>query len=257
MCLLLLPKNSPSSLLFKKTKMSSNSNNKFPPLPPKAVGIRCHPTTDPVYAKYHDEEWGVPIRGNDNKLFEYLTLEGAQAGLSWITVLKKREAYRKSFANFDPAIVAKFNPAKKVPQLMSNEGIIRNKLKIESTIINANAVLKVQKEFGSLDKFLWSFIPNNGKPIQPGFKELSQLPAKTVEAEAMSKALKKRGFKFVGPTIMYAFMQAVGMTNDHLTNCICFKKCGGGVVAANAANNNKKAKKDVVVGKKKSGVSKK
>lgn len=164
---------------------------------------------------YHDEEWGVPAH-DDHHLFEMITLEGAQAGLSWQTILNKRESYREAFAAFDPAKVARFAPAR-VEKLMQNPGIVRNRLKIESTIQNANAVLEVQKEHGSLDAYLWSFV--NHKPVANCFRRLSDLPAKTDVSTMMSKALRKRGFRFVGPTICYAFMQAVGMVNDHTVRC--------------------------------------
>lgn len=212
--------------------------------------VRCHPTTDALYAKYHDEEWCVPVH-DDNKLFEMITLEGAQAGLSWTTVLRKRPEYQKVFRNFDPAVVAKFNAKTKVNELMNNSGLIRNRLKLESTITNAKAFEQVQKEFGTFDKYIWGFVPGS-KPMQPKFTQLSQLPAKIPEAETMSKALKKRGFRFCGPTICYAFMQAIGMTNDHLTNCFCYPK----LAAPNEDLKNgsqKKAKKEIPVknGKKK------
>lgn len=171
--------------------------------------------TDPQMRKYHDKEWGTPIH-DDQLLFEFLILEGAQAGLSWSTILKRRENYRIAFEHFDYNKIAKYSE-EKVQELMSNEGIIRNRLKIEATIINAKALLKVQKEFGSFDKYIWKFV--NNKPIDNRFKELSELPSKTEQSERMSKDLKKRGFKFVGPTICYAFMQAVGMVNDHVIDC--------------------------------------
>jgi len=164
---------------------------------------------------YHDIEWGTPIH-DDRLLFEFLILEGAQAGLSWSTILKRRENYKIAFDNFDYNKIAKYSE-EKVEDLMSNEGIIRNRLKIEATIINAKAVLKVEKEFGSFDKYIWKFV--NNKTIDNKFKELSELPSKTEQSEQMSKDLKKRGFKFVGPTICYAFMQAVGMVNDHVIDC--------------------------------------
>ena len=168
---------------------------------------------DPLYVKYHDEEWGVPVY-DDQKLFEFLILEGAQAGLSWITILKRREGYRKAFANFDPVKVSKFSK-KKVENLMKDEGIIRNRLKIESAIKNAKAFLKIQKEFGSFSKYQWGFV--GGKPIKNKYKTLKGIPAETEISKALSKDLKKRGFSFVGPTIIYAHMQAVGMVNDHIT----------------------------------------
>ncbi|WP_421920047.1 DNA-3-methyladenine glycosylase I [Marinifilum sp.] len=170
---------------------------------------------DPLYCEYHDKEWGVPLH-DDQLLFEFLILEGAQAGLSWITVLRKRENYRKAFDHFDPNIVAQYKD-EKVEELLQNEGIIRNKLKINSAIKNAKAFLEVQKEFGSFDQYIWSF--TNGKTIKNSWKDLSEVPAVSEEATTMSKALKKRGFNFVGPTICYAFMQATGMVNDHTTDC--------------------------------------
>ena len=170
---------------------------------------------DPLYQKYHDEEWGVPLH-NDQKLFEMLILEGAQAGLSWITILRKRENYRKAFSNFDAKKIAKYD-SKKVEQLLLNDGIIRNKLKITSTIQNAKLYLELQKEFGSFDKYIWQFV--DFKPVKNNWKSLKEIPPKTNESDAMSKDLKKRGFKFVGSTICYAFMQAVGMVNDHTVDC--------------------------------------
>ncbi len=173
------------------------------------------PPDDPLYCQYHDEEWGVPVH-DDRLLFEMLILEGAQAGLSWRTILGRRETYRKAFAGFDAKKVARFD-AKKAAALMKDPGIIRNRLKIAATIDNARAFLAVQKEFGSFDKYLWSFV--GGKPLQNRRKKGERLPAQTPEAEAMSRDLKKRGFRFVGPTICYAFMQAVGMVNDHSADC--------------------------------------
>ncbi len=175
--------------------------------------------TDPLYILYHDNEWGVPVY-DDRKLFEMLILEGAQAGLSWLTVLRKRENYRKAFDNFSAKKIAKYN-SKKVFALMNNEGIVRNRLKIESTISNAKAFLAVQKEFGSFDKYIWQFI--GGKPIVNKRKSIKDIPTKTAESDAMSKDLKKRGFRFVGSTICYAFMQAVGMVNDHEVKCFRYK----------------------------------
>ncbi len=168
--------------------------------------------SDKLYLKYHDKEWGVPVH-NDRKLFEMLILEGAQAGLSWLTVLKKRNNYRKAFDNFDAKKIAKYD-SKKVRQLLKNEGIIRNRLKIKSTINNAKRFLEVKKEFGSFDKYIWQFV--NHKVKKNKFRDL---PAKTKESDAMSKDLKKRGFNFVGSTICYAFIQSVGMVNDHVVGC--------------------------------------
>lgn len=175
---------------------------------------------EPIYIKYHDEEWGVPVH-DDRHLFEMLILEGAQAGLSWITVLKKRENYRKAFDHFDAKKIARYDD-KKVEALLQNEGIIRNRLKIRSTILNAKAFLQVQKEFGSFDKYIWQFTGH--KTIVNKRTSMKELPARTPESDAMSKDLLKRGFKFVGSTICYAFMQATGMVNDHLTDCFCYKR---------------------------------
>ena len=176
--------------------------------------------SDPLYIDYHDTEWGVPLH-DDRKIFEMLVLEGAQAGLNWLTVLRKRENYRKAFDNFDPWKVAKYE-REKFQELLATEGIIRNKLKISSAIQNARAFLKVQKEFGSFDSYIWQFV--GGKPIRNSWKSLSELPAQTMESEAMSKDLKRRGFSFVGPSICYAHMQATGMVNDHLVACFRYKE---------------------------------
>jgi len=165
--------------------------------------------------KYHDEEWGVPVH-DDNKLFEMLILEGAQAGLTWETILKRRSTYRKAFDNFDPVKVSKYD-SKKVESLLKDVGIIRNRLKINSAINNAKRFLEIKKEFGSFDKYIWSFV--KGKRIMNKFEKLSDFPANTEISDIMSKDLKKRGFNFVGPTICYAFMQAVGMVNDHEVDC--------------------------------------
>lgn len=170
---------------------------------------------DPLYQQYHDNEWGVPLH-DEHTLFEFLTLEGAQAGLSWITVLKKRERYRQVFANFDPVKVASFSP-QEINQLLLDPGIIRNRLKVESTVSNAKAFLKVQKEYGSFASYLWGFV--EGKPLINHFSSMQEVPAQTVLSAAISKDLKKRGFRFVGPTIIYAMMQAIGMVNDHLVSC--------------------------------------
>lgn len=177
------------------------------------------------YVKYHDEEWGVPTH-DDRLLFESLILEGAQAGLSWITILKKRDNYRLAYDNFDPAIIATYN-AEKQTKLLQNAGIIRNKLKIAASIINASAFLKVQKEFGSFDKYIWQF--TGGKTIQNKWSSLDEVPASTLESEQMSKDLKNRGFKFVGPTICYAFMQATGMVNDHMKDCFKYQALSRGL----------------------------
>jgi len=177
-------------------------------------------TSDPLYIKYHDSEWGKPLH-NDRKLFELLILEGMQAGLSWITILRKRKSFREAFDNFDPKKVVKYSD-KKINQLLQNESIIRNRLKIESAIKNAKAFLEVQKEFRSFDKYIWQFV--GGKPIVNKHKTLKTIPAKTKESMTMSKDLLKRGFKFVGPTICYAYMQSTGMVNDHVVDCFRYKE---------------------------------
>jgi len=184
--------------------------------------------SDPLYLDYHDREWGVPEH-DDRKLFEMLILEGAQAGLSWLTILRKREGYRKAFAGFDPVKVARFD-RRKVERLLGDEGIVRNRLKIASAIRNAKAFLAIRKEHGSFDRFIWSFV--GGKPIVNRFRRQADVPAKTDEAEAMSRELKKLGMNFVGPTICYAFMQATGMVNDHTTDCFRYRPCKGGVRSA-------------------------
>lgn len=171
--------------------------------------------SDPLYVAYHDEEWGVAVR-DDQTLFEFLMLEGAQAGLSWITVLRKRENYRKAFSGFNAQKIAKFSD-KDVERLMTNEGIVRNRLKIQSAVTNARAFLEVQAEFGSFAEYIWRFV--DGKPIHNCWSSPAEVPARTPESDAMSRDLQKRGFKFVGSTICYAHMQATGMVNDHLTRC--------------------------------------
>jgi len=171
-------------------------------------------STDEMIA-YHDAEWGVPVH-DDRTFFEFLTLEGAQAGLSWQTVLRKRERYREVFANFDPARVARFTPAR-VEKILTDPGIIRNRAKVTSTVDNARAFLRVAHEFDSFDAYVWRFVDNT--PIERRWREPAQVPAVTAESEALSKDLRKRGFRFVGPTIMYAFMQATGLVNDHLVEC--------------------------------------
>lgn len=183
--------------------------------------IRCPwPSNDSLMIKYHDKEWGVPLH-NDKKLFEFLALEGFQAGLSWRTVMHKRENFRKAFDNFDFNKVAKYDK-RKINSLLKDAGIIRNKMKIEATVNNAKAFLNVRKEFGTFNKYIWSFI--NNKPIVNKFKSLKELPAKTDLSDKISDDLKQRGFKFVGSTIVYAHMQATGMVNDHLTNCFRYKE---------------------------------
>ena len=185
---------------------------------------RCAWVGNDLARIYHDAEWGVPVY-DDRKLFEFIVLEGAQAGLSWDTILRKRENYRKAFAGFDPVKVARFTP-EKIEKLMLDEGIIRNRLKITSTVTNARAFLLVQKEFGSFSEYMWQFV--GGKPMVNRWEQKRDVPAVTAEAEAMAKDLKKRGFKFMGPTICYAHMQATGMVNDHTTDCFRWKELGGG-----------------------------
>ncbi len=178
--------------------------------------------SDTLYSEYHDKEWGVP-QHDDRQLFELLCLEGAQAGLSWRTILYKRENYRRAFDHFDPRKVARYD-ARKVEKLLADPGIVRNRLKVNAFIQNARAFLQVQKEFGSFDAYIWQFV--GGEPKQNAWQTLKEIPAKTPEAEAMSKDLKKRGFTFVGPTICYAFMQACGMVQDHITSCFRYKELG-------------------------------
>ena len=175
---------------------------------------------DPIYISYHDEEWGVPVH-DDRKLFEFLILEGAQAGLSWLTILKRREGYRKAFAEFDPEKVARFTE-KRIEKILLDPGIIRNNLKVRSAVTNAKAFLKVQEEFGSFDKYIWQF--TDGKIIQNKRATLKDIPPRTTESDIMSKDLISRGFKFVGSTIMYAHMQATGMVNDHVTDCFRYRE---------------------------------
>lgn len=175
---------------------------------------------DPLYVEYHDKEWGVPVH-DERQLFEMLILEGAQAGLNWLTILRKRENYRKAFDRFNAKKIAQYDKAK-VAKLLADAGIVRNRLKIAATIQNARAFLEVQKEFGSFDRYIWQFV--GGKPKINHWKNLKELPPKTTESDAMSKDLKKRGFSFVGSTICYAFMQAVGMVNDHVVTCFRYRK---------------------------------
>jgi len=177
--------------------------------------VRCAWATTPLGIAYHDAEWGVPVH-DDRVHFEFLLLEGAQAGLSWETILRKRDAYRRAFAGFDPAKVARFTPAA-IRKLMKDDGIVRNQLKLDSAITNARAFLAVQREFGSFDAYLWRFV--GGKPIVNRHRRMGDVPAKSAESDALSKDLLKRGFKFVGSTICYAYMQAVGMVDDHLDTC--------------------------------------
>jgi len=176
-----------------------------------------------LYVQYHDQEWGVPVH-DDRQQFEFLTLESAQAGLSWATVLNKREGYRKAFADFDPVKVARFTE-KRILKILENPGVIRNKLKVRSAVTNAQLFLVVQEEFGSFDDYIWQFV--DGKTIQNKWRTMKQVPVTTAESDALSKDLKRRGFKFVGSTIMYAHMQAVGMVNDHVVSCFRHKECGG------------------------------
>ncbi len=178
---------------------------------------------DPLYVKYHDEEWGVPVF-DDQKLFEFLVLEGAQAGLSWITILRKRENYRAAYDGFDPVKVASYGE-EKIRELLADKGIVRNRRKIEASINNARCFLKVQEEFGSFAAYIWRFV--DGKPRQNKWRSLHEIPAQSPEAERLSKDLRKRGFKFVGPTIIYAHMQATGMVNDHLVHCFRYRELGG------------------------------
>ncbi|ADL56681.1 DNA-3-methyladenine glycosylase I [Gallionella capsiferriformans] len=178
--------------------------------------VRCAwAGSDALYCHYHDTEWGVPLH-DDQRLFEFLTLEGAQAGLSWITVLRKRENYRAAFDNFDAARIAAYD-TDKIASLLLDAGIVRNRLKVQSTVTNAQQFLRVQAEFGSFDRFLWQFV--DGKPVQNTWRHLAEVPASTAQSDAMSRELKRRGFKFVGTTICYALMQATGMVNDHTTDC--------------------------------------
>jgi len=186
--------------------------------------IRCGWASGELYVRYHDEEWGVPVH-DDRRLFEFLILEGAQAGLSWSTILNKRENYRAAFDGFDPAVVARYD-RKKTQQLLRNEGVVRNRLKIASAVENAKAFLRVQQEFGSFDRYIWQFV--NGRPKVNSWKRLGQLPARTAESDALSEDLKRLGFNFVGSTICYAFMQAVGMVNDHLVSCFRNRALAGG-----------------------------
>jgi len=188
--------------------MTTNRQDEHPP-------IRCEWARSALMIRYHDEEWGVPVH-HDGTLFEFLMLEGAQAGLSWETILNKREHYRAAFDGFNPQKVARYDKGK-IAQLLKNPGIVRNRLKIASAVRNAQALLRVQEEFGSFDGYVWQFV--HGRPRVNSWKSLNRIPARTAESDAMSKALKKRGFNFVGSTICYAFMQAVGMVNDHAVQC--------------------------------------
>lgn len=190
-----------------------------------AIKKRCKwPGSNPLMIEYHDNEWGRAVH-DDKKHFEFLVLEAAQAGLSWSIVLNKREGYRKAFSNFDPVKVSKYTESK-IKKLLLDPGIVRNRLKIEAAVNNAKQFLKVQKEFGSFDAYCWQFV--GGKPIINKRRSLKEIPAITPESDAFSKDLKKRGFKFVGSTVIYAHMQAVGMVNDHTVDCFCYKECSRG-----------------------------
>ncbi len=188
-----------------------------------ATQTRCDwcGTTDELYIDYHDKEWGVPVY-DDQLLFAKLILDGAQAGLSWITILRKRKNYWQAFDQFDPEKIARYDEAK-IADLLQNPGIVRNKLKVNSAVKNARGYLEIREEHGSFSDYLWRFV--DGKPIQNSWQTMDDLPTQTEASQAMSKALKKRGFNFVGPTIIYAFMQAVGMVNDHTINCFRYKGC--------------------------------
>lgn len=186
---------------------------------------RCTwPGEDPLYIAYHDREWGVPVQ-DDRRLFEFLILEGAQAGLSWLTILRKRDAYRHAFAGFDPAAVARFDAAR-IAALLGDPGIVRNRLKVEAAVSNARAYLQVQEAFGSFADYLWRFV--DGRPIVNTWRTPAEVPAATARSAALSRDLRQRGFRFVGPTICYAHMQAVGMVNDHLVDCFRWQELGGG-----------------------------
>ncbi|MGD8973403.1 MAG: DNA-3-methyladenine glycosylase I [Desulfobacterales bacterium] len=183
--------------------------------------IRCSwAGSDPIYVNYHDMEWGVPLH-NDDKLFEFLILDGFQAGLSWLMILKKRQNYRKAFDNFDPRKIAVYD-SRKVKELLLNQGIIRNKLKVEAAIQNARSFLSIQSDFGSFDNYIWQFV--GGKTRINRWRTVGEIPAQTKQSAAMSADLKKRGFKFVGPTICYAFMQAAGLVNDHVVSCFRYRE---------------------------------
>jgi DNA-3-methyladenine glycosylase I len=188
--------------------------------------VRCSWARNELSIRYHDEEWGVPAH-DDRTLFEFLILEGAQAGLSWDTILQKRQNYRAAFEGFEPALVARYD-GKRITRLLKNPGIVRNRLKITSAVQNAKAFLKVQEEFGSFDRYIWQFV--GGKPRINARRFMKQLPSRTAESDAMSRELKKRGFNFVGSTICYAFMQAVGMVNDHLVDCFRYPEIRDGTL---------------------------
>jgi len=187
----------------------------------KKQDTRCGWAQKEIFYDYHDREWGVPVH-DDRLHFEFLVLEGAQAGLSWETILRKRDGYRKAFDNFDPNKVARYRDAK-IEKLLADPAIVRNRLKVRSAVSNAKAFLAIQKEFASFDRYIWEFV--SGKPIQNRWKTMEQLPVTSAQSDALSKDLKKRGFKFVGSTIIYAHMQAIGMVNDHETGCFRYQKC--------------------------------
>ncbi len=190
-----------------------------------AMTARCAwPGTDPLYVAYHDDEWGVPVH-DDTKHFEFLVLDGAQAGLSWLTILRKREAYRKAMSGFDPRKVARYDSTR-IERLLRNPGLVRNRQKVEAAIANARALLAVQKERGSFDAWIWSFV--GGTTKQNAWRRLNEIPSRTAESEAMSRALRERGFSFVGPTICYAYMQAAGMVNDHTIDCFRHRQLSRG-----------------------------
>ncbi|HVQ23740.1 MAG TPA: DNA-3-methyladenine glycosylase I [Planctomycetota bacterium] len=184
--------------------------------------VRCHWATTPDLAEYHDREWGVPVH-DDRLMFEHIVLDGAQAGLSWLTILRKREGYRRAFANFDAAAVARFTPAR-CAKLLRDPGIVRNRMKVESAVANARAWLELAEEVGSPTEFLWGFVDGETKVNR--WRSPQQIPAESRESQAMSKELRRRGFRFVGPTICYAFMQAAGLVNDHLVGCHRYRECG-------------------------------
>ena len=184
------------------------------------VPTRCFWAANPLLTQYHDKEWGVPVH-DDRRLFEFLILEGAQAGLSWNTILQKRDAFRTAFDHFDPALVARYD-ARRIRRLLSNPGIVRNRLKVQAAISNAQAFLRIQKEVGSFDQYIWEFV--NGRPISNCWKSPHDVPCNTPVSDAISRDLKSRGFTFVGSTICYAFMQAIGMVNDHTTDCFRYRQ---------------------------------
>jgi DNA-3-methyladenine glycosylase I len=200
--------------------------------PPGDQPRRCGWARTELSIAYHDREWGVPVH-DDRVLFEFLVLEGAQAGLSWETILKKRSGYREAFADFDPAAVARFRPAR-IERLMADAGIVRNRLKIQSAVGNAKALLAVQREFGSFDAYVWTFV--GGAPRRNAWRTLPQLPPRTAESDALSRDLLRRGFKFVGATICYAFMQAVGLVNDHMVDCFRYEAVGRSTSSGRRAN---------------------